>query len=125
MKLLHVAIQMEKSEEAHLFFEGILKLKKVREYTLKSNLAEEIFGIKKDFIVYLYALENGYIEVFIGEKANNIGMAHIALAIKNRKEVVNTAKEFGLSVYEKERKGRDTLTFIKDPSGNLYELKEG
>lgn len=125
MKLLHVAIQMEKSEEARLFFEGILKLKKVREYTLKSNLAEEIFGIKKDFIVYLYALENGYIEVFIGEKANNIGMAHIALAIKNRKEVVNTAKEFGLSVYEKERKGRDTLTFIKDPSGNLYELKEG
>ncbi len=124
MKLLHVAVQMEKLEEAHLFFEDILKLKKTREYVLKSDLAEEIFGIKKDFVVYLYALENGYIEVFIGEKPNNTGIAHIALAIKHREEVIKRAKEFGLSIYEKERKGKDTLTFIKDPSGNLYELKK-
>ena len=124
MKFLHVAVQIEKIENAAFFFEGIFHLERERAYILKENLAEEIFGIKENYNVILYKLDNGFIEVFIGKKNTCISLNHIALSIPNREEVINAAKKFGLWVYEKERKNKNKLVFIKDPDGNLYELKK-
>ena len=123
MKFLHSAVQMTKLENAKFFFEGILHLKSVRTYTLDEKLSEEIFGVKENYDVLFYALENGFIEVFIGKKFPYVGLSHIALALRNREEIINSARKFGLWVYEKERTGKDKLVFIKDPDGNLYELK--
>jgi catechol 2,3-dioxygenase-like lactoylglutathione lyase family enzyme len=124
MKFLHVAVQMKKIENAVFFFEEIFHLERERTYILKENLAEEIFGIKENYNVILYKLNGGFIEVFIGKKNPCISLNHIALSIPNREEVINTAKKFGLWVYEKERRNKNKLVFIKDPDGNLYELKK-
>ena len=124
MKFLHCAIQIEKMEDTLFFFEGILRLVKIREYVLEKELSEEIFGMRERYSVVLYGLENGSIEVFVGKKNPYIGLGHIALSVKNREEIINSARKFGLWVFQKERTNKNKLVFIKDPGGNLYELKE-
>ncbi len=123
MNFLHYAVQTTTVENATVFFEGILGLKKIREYELDKNLCREIFGIEKNYKVVLYELENGAIEVFIGKKENCISLTHIALSPNNREGILKNARKYGLWIFEKERKEKDKLVFIKDFDGNLYELK--
>ncbi len=125
MKLLHTVLQFEKEENAKFVLEGVFKLPLKREFFLDKNLAFEIFGIKEDYSVKIYALENADIEVFIGKKFPCASLSHIALNLpfEEREEIIKTARSFGLSVFEKERTGKDKFVFLKDSEGNLYELK--
>ncbi len=123
MNFLHYAVQETTVENTTVFFEGILGLKKIREYELDKNLCREIFGIEKNYKVVIYELGNGAIEVFIGKKENCISLTHIALSPNNREEILKNARKYGLWIFEKERKEKDKLVFIKDFDGNLYELK--
>ncbi len=120
-------MQFEKEENARFIMEGVLKLKLKKEFSLNKNLSQEIFGIKEDYIVKIYELNNADIEVFIGKKFPCTGLFHIAIGMppEEREEIVKTARSFGLKVFEKERAGKDKLVFITDPEGNLFELKSG
>ncbi|MBL7225896.1 MAG: hypothetical protein KJ573_06730 [Proteobacteria bacterium] len=68
MKLHHVAMLSSSQENADKFYEGILKLRKIKTSLLKSDLAVRIFGIDVECPLILYGNKNFAIEVFVTDR---------------------------------------------------------
>ena len=123
MKLEHLGITIDNVNEVTNFYENIFKMNKVRSFELNSNLAEKIFNISQSVEVYL--MQNGYItiELFIHKEMKKPSFDHFCLSFDDRQNVVKQAMKNGYKVIIKKRKNSD-LIFIKDNTGNIFEIKE-
>ncbi|MBC8185109.1 VOC family protein [candidate division KSB1 bacterium] len=123
MKLEHIALTIEDAKEIKDFYIDILEMKEVKTFVLNKILAQKIFGIQKDTNVFYLQRNNLFLEVFItGEKLKQ-GFDHICLSVKDRETIVTKAEPQN---YECVRIKRDVfdLIFVKDKSGNIFEIKE-
>ena len=120
--LNHIGLEVTDKEKARIFFEEILGIPKVRSFTLSPELAYAIFGRREEVEIETFAKEEISFEVFItGERANPI-YAHTCLEVQNREEIMARCKSYGLTP-NIVKKGEKELLFIKDFSGNLFEIK--
>ena len=125
MKLHHVAVICSSKEDADLFYEGILGLKKIKTSVLNADLAEQIFGIAHDCQVIQYENEDFIVEVFISAlaRAKSPTFTHNCLEMKDRDEFSMKCEEKGLTV-KRVPKGDSLLIFVEDYDGNIFEIKE-
>ena len=65
MKLIHAGFSCTSVEHASQFFEDLLGLEYSREYTVPSDLMEQLFGISRQCMVRLYELGTEKLEIFI------------------------------------------------------------
>lgn len=105
------------------FYEGILGLKKEREFNLDRNLAAEIFGIHQETPVFQLRDESLMMELFVRPVPFEPDFQHICLSFENREEIIDRVNENGYECIRLERTYSD-LVFIKDRSGNMFEIKE-
>ena len=123
MKLEHVALTITDPEEITDFYQDILGMQKVKAFKLTKALAFTIFGFNKEVSINLLEQEKVFFEIFIVAEQESTAFNHICISIKNREEIINKALQKAYKVVRIKREIFD-LIFIKDKSGNIFELKE-
>lgn len=119
----HVGLQYKNRKHAEIFFEGILGLKLKKSFNLSKDLSKNIFGFSENILVDVYENNETCFEVFITDKKSKHRYEHICIGINSKNKFINNCKKYGIDpIFVK--KGIKTLLFIKDFSGNLYEIKE-
>jgi len=125
MTLHHIGIVSDTKEKAERFYGDFLSLKRVREYMVSPDLAEQIFSIRQEIEAIVYEADNLRIEVFIYPESRSISgeIRHFALHIDDIGRFLKRAEEFAVEQIVG-RSGDKTVYFIKDFSGNLIEIKQ-
>jgi len=123
MKLEHIAISISKPEEVKNFYQDILGMTEVKTFTIKESLANDIFGLDEETSVFLLQKDNLLLEVFIRQETNRQSFNHICLTVNDRETLFREAKQKDYECIRIERDSYD-LIFIKDKSGNIFEVKE-
>jgi len=123
MKLEHIAISVKNTSEIENFYKGVLGMKEVRNFVLNENLAQKIFGIQEETPVTLLQKEDLVLEVFLSAEPWEKSFNHICIAVADREDLVKATGQNNYEVIRIERDYSD-LVFIKDHSGNTFEIKE-
>ena len=124
MKLEHIAITVSEPADIKDFYLDILGMKEVKNFVLNKVLTNKIFGINKVTSVCLLQKDNISLEVFILHGKNKHSFEHICLTVKDREALVENSLKQNYECIRIERDLFD-LVFIKDRSGNIFEIKEG
>jgi catechol 2,3-dioxygenase-like lactoylglutathione lyase family enzyme len=119
----HIGITIDDSSEIQNFYQNILGMNIVKQFTINSELSDKIFGLKRSTDVYLINKEETYFEIFIHEHKKYKNYNHICLSIENQVEIVKKAKAEFYNCTIIERENYD-LVFVSDRSANMFELKE-
>lgn len=123
MKLQHIALNIVDIEEIKNFFIDILGMKAIKNFVLKKDLAQKIFNINQGTAVYVLQKSDLFLELFISNERFTQGFNHLCISIKNREELINKSKNANYEDIRIQREFSD-LIFIKDKSGNIFEIKE-
>ena len=123
MSLEHVALTITDPEEVENFYLNILGMNESRNFVLDRDLAVKIFGMDQAPSVFQLHNEDVFLEIFISESTGDHGFRHICLKVEDREELVNKAGQGGYSCTRISREYAD-LIFIRDKSGNIFEIKE-
>jgi len=121
--LNHVALQCSDREKASIFFTQIMKIPKLRDFSITQELSSKIFGINKNIEIDVYDNSEVRFEVFIVDKINKPEYEHVCIDVQDKEEFVDACQKFGLEPFTV-KKGERDLLFVRDFSGNLYEVKE-
>ncbi|NVM34910.1 MAG: VOC family protein [Candidatus Lokiarchaeota archaeon] len=125
--LEHIAIASNNEKDSDEFFVELLGLKKIRSFTVSTDLMEKFFGVSKAQKIVRYEKGSLSFEVFITDdksKASDI-FTHLCLLIDKQDEFVDKATSMGFEVIKVPRQNSDGYyLFIKDSFHNLYEIKE-
>ena len=123
MKLAHIALSVSDHKEIEKFYTNVLGMKQIKNFVLRKDLASNIFGINEEIIVFLLQKDRVVFEIFITTVYKKQAFDHVCISIKNREEIINKALQKAYKVVRIKREIFD-LIFIKDKSGNIFELKE-
>jgi catechol 2,3-dioxygenase-like lactoylglutathione lyase family enzyme len=123
MKIEHIALTISDPDEINNFYHDILGMDKVKSFTLNKNLAVNIFGLGTEPSVYELQKDDLILEIFVTPKQKKENFDHICLVVSEREKLFNKAKQNSYECIRKERQDFD-LMFIKDKSGNIFEIKE-
>jgi catechol 2,3-dioxygenase-like lactoylglutathione lyase family enzyme len=122
MKFVHSALSITTPEDVDNFYQDILGMEKVKETVLPGSLANDIFGINRDASVFLCRNEQIFLELFVTDLPQAQNFNHICLAFDDRKSIFEKAQQRGFTCIYKQKENSE-LFFIKDKSGNVFELK--
>jgi len=123
MNFEHIALNIVDLKEIESFYCKILGMSEIRHFVLDKNLAGEIFGIEKDTTVFQLQKNEILLEVFLIPERFENGFSHLCISISDREEIANKADQNGYSCIRLKRDNSDMI-FIKDKSGNIFELKQ-
>ncbi|SRR6056297_113956 len=122
MMLEHIAITVNGSDEIINFYQNILGMEEGRNFVLDKSLSAKIFGVNKNLPVYLMQRDDLVLEIFI-YKQNLQSVNHLCISVDNRENLTKKLQEKGYETIIIEREQPD-LVFIKDKSGNIFEIKQ-
>jgi len=123
VRLLHVALQNETSDQAELFYESVLGCKKKKTFQLDKSLAKDIFDIDHDLEAIQFEGEIGMFEIFICPFSREISARHVCIAVDDLDSFLLSCRRYDITTNLVHR-GEKTLYFIRDFAGNLFEVKE-
>lgn len=118
----HVAIECASQQHADQFFTTILGLGKVKTTILSKELSAAIFKIDQEVRFDFYENGKTRFEVFITSARSEKTFAHTCLEVDSKDDFIARCKEQGLDPFFVEKGGKQ-LSFVRDMSGNLYEIK--
>lgn len=121
--LNHIGISISDPSEINTFYQEILEMKLVKQFTLNSDLSKQIFQINKETNVFLMQKDNLILEIFINENSALKQYNHICVNVYSRSKLIKKAKEDHYTCTIIPRKKHD-LVFIEDKTGNVFEIKE-
>ena len=121
--LQHVALEMRDENEAALFFTEILALSKLKSMTWSSEHNKAIFGNDEALELLMYGNEHICVEVFLTGRPVTPTYRHLCLSVADRETFVSKCRAHRLTIITAQKGGRQLL-FVRDFSGNLYEIKE-
>ena len=121
--LNHVALKCKDEEGAKTFFTDILGIPLTKKFGISGDLSETIFGIKGNVDILVYDNNETRFEVFIGQVGKKHGYEHTCIEIDDKNEFINRCKKYEIEPISVKKEGKDIL-FVRDYSGNLFEVKE-
>ncbi len=122
MKLEHIAITVGNPEEIDDFYCEILGMNRVRDFTLKRDVALELFGLDEQIEVSFLEKDGIKLEIFVTSSFDQPRVDHICISVPDRELLVEAAFAKGYEVVRIKRTEFD-LVFLKDRSGNLFEMR--
>ena len=119
----HLGLMITEKADIREFYQEILGMEIQREFTLKSELAGQIFNRDRDINIVAGRIGNLFVEIFLADEKPDAAWEHICLITENRAELIAAcrANKYAVLVIKKEP---FDLVFIRDRSGNLFEIKE-
>jgi len=119
----HIGITINEESDIQAFYKDLLGLKEINKFDLYEDLSEKIFGISSTVSVRYFSSDDLGIELFLTEKEQKAVYNHICISVKNRDNIIKKATSMGFPVTTIKRESKDYLLFIKDNSGNIFEIK--
>lgn len=123
MNVEHVALTIRSPEEIGNFYKELLGAREIKNFVLEKDIAREIFGIDRETSVFQLQKDNLLLELFVMPESFDHGFNHLCISVKNRVALVEKAAENAYECIRIRRKG-SLLIFIKDKSGNIFEIWE-
>ena len=126
MKIEHVALASNSEVNSDNFYMSLLKLQKIKSFTVSKELMNQFFGVNKDQQIISYSNDSVNIEVFITNTNSKSfdKFTHTFIIVEDRDKLVDDARKKGYQVSKVPREGSDIYyLFIKDDFGNLFEIK--
>jgi catechol 2,3-dioxygenase-like lactoylglutathione lyase family enzyme len=120
--LNHVAVECMTQDSADIFFTTVLGIPKLKSTVLSKELSAEIFQIESPVTFQSYDNGKTRIEVFIIESKRKPTYIHLGIEVDNKNEFITRCAQYGLKPFFV-KKGDKQLLFVRDFSGNLYEIK--
>jgi len=119
----HVALECESQQAAETFFTKVLGIPKVKSSVLPRELSASIFQIDKPVPMETY--DNGAVrfEVFLLAEPHPPIFVHIGIEIDDKPAFIARCQAVGLFPFVIEKEGKQLL-FVRDFSGNLFEVVE-
>lgn len=123
MLLNHVGIINESEEKAVRFYHDFLGFKKTREFTVSSELSEQLFSASWEIKVLVFERDGIKLEVFICPECRQPfpNYSHIGFLLDDFHVIKEKAQQMGVLI--EGRTDEKTVYFLKDFSGNLIEIK--
>ena len=120
----HAALVCTSQEKADRFYGKLLGLEKAAAKILPRSLAQAIFQVDRDVAIINYTGNGIHFEIFIDEagEACQGAMAHTCIEVEQRTVFLDACRELDIPV-NKVEKGDKILLFVRDPDGNLFEIK--
>ncbi len=122
--LEHIGITINEKNDINAFYKDLLGLKEERKFELYEDVSEKLFGTGDRVPVALLSGEDFFMEVFLTEKKQTPVYNHICISIEDRNDIIQKAKSKGFPVTRIERESRDDIVFLRDRSGNIFEIKD-
>ncbi len=124
MDLVHVALASGSEDRADGFFVGLLGLTKAGPKVVAADVCRAIFGIGRELTAIVYTGGSARFEVFIcpDAPAPTERVEHVCIAVDNLPEFLGKCEQRQVPII-RVPKGGALITFIKDPDGNLFEIK--
>jgi catechol 2,3-dioxygenase-like lactoylglutathione lyase family enzyme len=121
--LNHVAVECDDQASADLFFTTILGLPKTKSSLLSKELSNTIFQIDEPVAFHMYDNGKTRIEVFIHRSKQKRTYTHVCIQVDDKTDFIASCKQHGIEplLVEKDKK---QLLFVRDFSGNLFEVVE-
>ena len=123
MNLEHVALTVTDPTDIENFYHNVLGMSEIKNFTLDESLAREIFDIEQETEVFHLQREALLLEIFLTSGQYTFGFNHICIYISNREEIAGKAEKNGYP-YLRLKRGNSEMIFIRDKSGNVFELKQ-
>jgi hypothetical protein len=117
---------MDTKEHAELFYQDLLHADFVKEFNISKSLIKQIFSVNLDqeqISVIVFKAENIIFEIFISKMILQKSFNHVCISVKNLPTFIEECQSMNVPVL-KIPKDNKTLIFVKDFSGNLFEIKE-
>ena len=123
MKLEHIALTIFDIKEVKNFYINILGMTELKTFVLNKIVTQKIFNINKDASVFFLQKDDLFFEIFVSNEKLKKGFNHICISVKDRENLIEKSEAQN---YQSIRIKRDfsDLIFIKDKSGNIFEIKE-
>jgi len=119
----HAGLTITDPSEIKNFYQNILGLTIKKEFTLKKDLNQKLFGFYEDVPVTMLSNGKADIEVFVTDLPARSNYSHLCIEVEDRDALIKKVKEnnYPHTVIE-----RDVypLVFIQDKFGNCFEIKE-
>jgi len=125
MRIHHAGLVCRSEANADRFYQDLLGLKRIRSFTVSSDLSSGLFGFNESFQALTYRNDDKMVEIFIVPEMvpSDPHLHHTGLEVDDRKKFVEKCKGMGVQVMEVP-KGEKTITMIRDFDGNLFEISE-
>lgn len=123
MKLHHLALTIQNENEVGLFYEQLLGFKLIRKFELNAEMALQIFDFNKNVRVFQLEGHGIILELFMDETAKQNNYNHWCLSFPDREAFIKKAQNQHAKIIRIPRENHDIL-FVKDFSGNIFEIKE-
>ena len=121
--LEHIGITINKESDIEAFYKDLLGMKEAHKFDLYKDLSEKIFGISNAVSVTYLSSDDLFLELFLTDRKQEPVYNHICISVLNRDSLIKKAKSVGFPVTQIKRESRDDLLFIRDNSGNVFEIK--
>jgi hypothetical protein len=116
----HIALETKKTDIQE-FYVGILGGEVMRQFTLHDNGQNKLLDIPRDIEVYELELQDLRFDLFIDDTPEMESHQHMCFELENAGEVFEKAnmKKYKTCL---RKKNQVATYFIKDNSGNLFEI---
>lgn|SRR6056297_3508497 len=123
MELWHVALQINDIQEVKSFYEKLLDFEVQYEFEIDQETAYQIFGVNKPLQVVKMQKDKMFLELFVDPQPLKMIYHHMCIAVDDPGKLAEQSSRSGYQVISKERE-HGMLYFIKDATGNMFELKQ-
>lgn len=123
MKLNHIALNIQDKKELIDFYQNIFGFYPEYQFDMHLDLAIEIFNLKEQPEVFLYKNDNLVLELFVYSESTTQGFSHICLEVADREKIAKKGERAGYSITRMKRSDKPDILFIRDKTGNIFELK--
>lgn len=123
MELKHIAIAVNCPDDIDEFYQGILGFTLYRQFSVIAGLSQSLFGLDKELDVYQVKNDSIMLELFITDNQCRTGVSHVCLSVDSRTELLENIKAHHYEYIIEQHNGHDVV-FVKDRSGNMFEIKE-
>ena len=125
MLLRHAGLTCSSEENSDKFYKDLLGLKKSEPKILPSGLSKAIFNLDAELQMINYVDDNIHFEIFIANQFNTPQdrIDHLCLEVDDLAGFIEQCRRMSVEV-NLIPKGQNTLTFIKDFDGNIFEIKQ-
>ncbi|MBN2637168.1 MAG: VOC family protein [Prolixibacteraceae bacterium] len=124
MKLNHIALSVNDSEEIKNFYENILGFSLKRKFLMDASISLKFFGKENEINVCFMEKDEIGFEIFLYPDKERQTFPHLCLEYQNINNLYFNAIKLGYKTEIKINPGRNNTYFIWDKSGNMFELKE-
>lgn len=121
--LLHLALTINDATDIGNFYQEVLSFSLLRQFSIPAETTQAIFHTDEATDVYLLKQESLQLEIFISNQQEERIFSHLCLAYPSARLLYEKAVKRGYPAYVRHHPVSDTF-FIRDKSGNLFEIKE-